>query len=461
MTMVVFVGPTLRPEEVTSAAPDAVCLPPVAQGDVYRAAQQGPNAIGIIDGYFSGAPSVWHKEILWALSEGIQVYGSASMGALRAAELHSFGMRGIGRIFEAYRDGELEDDDEVAVVHGPLETGFLAASEPMVNFRSTLERAETGGVISAATRSRLEAVAKSLFFPHRSWPAVLRAAVEDGAESDLINLEKWLPAGAVDQKREDALEMLAAMREADAAGSVRTADFRFERTHFWNDLVERSAIENPPSGSPPTDRIVDELRLQGPDAYAGARRNAFLRLLAEREASRRGLLVSDEAKRDASTELRKALGLFAQRQLEDWARRNDLDGRSYDRLVESEAQRQAIVGGDHGFLERYLLDELRVSGRYAELAARARAKAETLASDSEAHARNVPNTAELRAWYFESRLGRAIPDDIQSYAETLGYSTPAELDRALLQEFVYSRMAGSGDVSLEQTGDDPLRLRGH
>ena len=45
------------------------------------------------------------------------------MGALRAAELHAFGMRGVGRIFEAFRDGELEDDDEVAVVHGPAEPG--------------------------------------------------------------------------------------------------------------------------------------------------------------------------------------------------------------------------------------------------------------------------------------------------------------------------------------------------
>ena len=117
-------------------------MPPVAQGDVYRAALSRPRAIGIIDGYFSGAPSVWHKEILWAMSEGVPVFGAASMGALRAAELHEFGMRGIGRIFEAFRDGVLEDDDEVAVVHGPAEIGYLPASEAMVNIRATLALAE-------------------------------------------------------------------------------------------------------------------------------------------------------------------------------------------------------------------------------------------------------------------------------------------------------------------------------
>ena len=37
MTAIIFVGPTLRPEEI-AAAGDFVSLPPVAQGDIYRAA---------------------------------------------------------------------------------------------------------------------------------------------------------------------------------------------------------------------------------------------------------------------------------------------------------------------------------------------------------------------------------------------------------------------------------------
>jgi hypothetical protein len=70
-----------------------------------------------VDGYFERVPAVWHKEVLWAISQGIRVYGSASMGALRAAELSAFGMIGIGKIFEWYRDGVIERDDEVAVAH--------------------------------------------------------------------------------------------------------------------------------------------------------------------------------------------------------------------------------------------------------------------------------------------------------------------------------------------------------
>ena len=40
-----------------------------------------------------------------------------AQAATVAAELAAFGMQGVGAIFAAYRDGALEDDDEVAVVH--------------------------------------------------------------------------------------------------------------------------------------------------------------------------------------------------------------------------------------------------------------------------------------------------------------------------------------------------------
>ena len=60
MNAYVFVGPTLSGEQM-SAAGAVICLAPVAQGDVYRVARTHPRAIGIIDGYVDGVPSVWHK----------------------------------------------------------------------------------------------------------------------------------------------------------------------------------------------------------------------------------------------------------------------------------------------------------------------------------------------------------------------------------------------------------------
>ena len=103
------------------------------------------------------------------------MFGAASMGALRAAELDSFGMVGVGRIYEAYRSGVFEPfadelfdgDDEVAIVHGPAETGYVAASEAMVDIRATLVAATASGILSPALRDALVVLAKGLPYPER------------------------------------------------------------------------------------------------------------------------------------------------------------------------------------------------------------------------------------------------------------------------------------------------------
>lgn len=94
--ILVFLGPTLRLPDAQRTL-DAIYLQPVSQGDIILAAHAfRPKAMVLIDGLFEDRPAVRHKEILWALSQGIVMIGAASMGALRAAELHPFGMIGVG-----------------------------------------------------------------------------------------------------------------------------------------------------------------------------------------------------------------------------------------------------------------------------------------------------------------------------------------------------------------------------
>jgi hypothetical protein len=255
MTVYVFTGPTISAAEARRAL-DAVYLPPVAQGDVYRIALLRPRAIGIIDGYFECVPAVWHKEILWALTRGIHIYGSASMGALRAAELAPFGMRGVGDIYRAYRDGLLEDDDEVAVTHGPEDADFRTLSEAMVNIRRTLASAEADAVVGANTRAALERIAKDLFFPDRSYPLMLRLGAAHGLpERELDALRRWLPQGRINQKREDALAMLREMRrglaEEPPPGRV---SFTFEHTYHWDRAMKAAARGPRPRGREPEAR---------------------------------------------------------------------------------------------------------------------------------------------------------------------------------------------------------------
>jgi hypothetical protein len=453
MRACVFVGPTLRVAELP-AIPDLVALPPVAQGDVYRAALRRPRAIGIIDGYFEGVPSVWHKEILWAMAEGIHVFGSASMGALRAAELFDFGMQGEGLIFEAYRAGRLapyalpfEDDDEVAVIHGPPETGYVALSEAMVNIRASLAQAEREGVIDGATRDALAALAKGMFYHHRSYDRLLALAAEAPLPAPQIAaLRAWLPNGRIDQKRLDAQAMLAAMAALLAGDTApKQVDYELEWTEAWDDAMLAAAGSSIEGGKDAmwlsSARILDELRLD-PAAYPVARDRILLRLLARREAQRRHQPIDESLQRAALDRLRARHGLFRRTDLERWLEENDLDALRLEQLIADEACLDGLVAEAGVGLDDRLLDDLRLEGDYARLASRARAKQALLAAQGLDHARpeDVGVTpAALLVWYFEHRLNAPLPDDMDAASREQGFQGPDHFCRALLREWLYCR----------------------
>lgn len=238
----VFIGPTLG-VAAARAELDACFLPPAAAGDVCRLERLRPHAIGIVDGYAEYRPAVWHKEILWIMERGVHVFGSAALGALRAAELDVFGMRGVGAVYQAVKDGRLDRDDEVAVAHHGSDGEYRALSEAMVNIRATLESAEREQVISAATHDLLATTAQALFYRDRTWPALLDAGKASRADpAQLAALAEWLPAGRVSQQAADARAMLTEMREflATKPAPMRVA-WTTAPTTRW-DVARRYAV---------------------------------------------------------------------------------------------------------------------------------------------------------------------------------------------------------------------------
>jgi len=140
MTRYLFVGPSLPDAADLLAGDEITVLPPVSAGDLLRLGARPGDVVGIIDGYFHQTRAVRHKEILALLDAGVTVLGAASMGALRAAELDTFGMGGVGRIFRGYRQARLTADDEVALLRGPAEEGYRPSSgdaRPRAISRST------------------------------------------------------------------------------------------------------------------------------------------------------------------------------------------------------------------------------------------------------------------------------------------------------------------------------------
>jgi hypothetical protein len=210
MKTIVFVGPTLRAQEIPYEV-----RPPAGVGDVLRASRERVQRIAIIDGYFERMAAVWHKEILVALAKGIAVWGAASMGALRAAELAPFGMIGVGAIYQAFARGVLTRDDEVAVAHLPGEVGYRAISDALVNLRWGLAAAARKRVITARTRDALIQLAQLPFYRERSWARLLEDGRTAGLpRTQLAALAAWPKP---DQKAADArllLRRLAADRGA-------------------------------------------------------------------------------------------------------------------------------------------------------------------------------------------------------------------------------------------------------
>jgi hypothetical protein len=205
--IVVTAGPTISPAEISRELPSAEVRPPIAFGDAFGYGLTTGDRLLIIDGLFLHQPSVRHKELVGLLEDGVTVAGASSMGALRAAELHSFGMLGYGEIFDGYRDGRLEADDEVAMVHGSPQDGYPVFVDALVNIRATLAHAESIGLLSAADTVAMVAAARALPFTARHWTTLLSEA---GLSRELAPVLRDLRQ---DVKHRDAMLALRQLRE--------------------------------------------------------------------------------------------------------------------------------------------------------------------------------------------------------------------------------------------------------
>ncbi len=478
--VIVFLGPTLAVREARGVL-DADYRGPVSQGEVYRAVadpRAPPLALGIVDGYFARVPAVWHKEILWAIDQGVHVFGASSMGALRAAELHSFGMRGVGTIFEAFRDGVLEDDDEVTVSHGGPEMGFPSLSVAMVDIRATLlaaagDRGGRPGVLSDGEASRLIAIAKAMHYVDRRYPAVLRAAGEAGFDpSRLEALQGWLatPGNTIHQKRDDALALLRALATLCSGQSTTPAPRlpeRFEHTDAWVQVTATldrtlgaASVGEPRTARPSgLDRaleaaLIDELRLAG--LASASLDGALARSLADLSAERHEFEAGEGLLAEVANEFFLRRGQLTPEQIQTWLDTHELDTHTLLELLRGESKlrwAQTLYGPA---VHAKLIDQLRASGHYGPLLVRAREKVRVLeARGLEAGHEHELDPGALVAW-FARRLwvsgsglldpGLSETDALEPAvcARMLGFDDHDQLLRALTREHHFVTWLDSG-----------------
>jgi hypothetical protein len=323
----VFLGPSLPYAEARKIL-SADYFPPASRGDIYRIIASGVTTIVLIDGVFHSTRSVWQREILDALGDGIEVLGASSMGALRAAELHAFGMAGHGTIFEWYKNGLIEGDDEVALCHGPEELEFCALSEPLVNIRRTLQNAVDDLCLTDDQARQLLHYSKRAYYPERSYSHLLTCpALKSWPDRELI--KRYILTKAVDQKRHDAIGVLRCCARGQEAR--KTAAAKSEET--WSDTwrLERLRLTGFTSGSEIVlgSNVLSEAKK---DPILCARMQTVLstRAFVMDLARRKQLSIPDHLLEFYTRRWEKTLNIIPEA---DWLRANGLTCLCYRRLL--------------------------------------------------------------------------------------------------------------------------------
>jgi len=199
--IVIYTGLSICFDEAKSIL-DADYQPPIKRGDIDSLLNNRDDMeiIGIIDGVFHQSPAVSHKEILRALKDNITVVGGASMGALRACELYPYGMIGIGNIFEDYKNGTIESDDDVAVSLDP--TTYEQLSDSWINMKYNFNKAQKDNILSQEDVDNLLATSKDIYYPKRSFEYVIKKS--ELTEYKKTELTKYLDKNKFDIKHDDA-----------------------------------------------------------------------------------------------------------------------------------------------------------------------------------------------------------------------------------------------------------------
>ncbi|MDR0912642.1 MAG: TfuA-related McrA-glycine thioamidation protein [Methanobrevibacter sp.] len=207
MKIIIYTGPSITANEASDIL-EAEYRAPIKRGDILKAIEDKADIIGIIDGVFHQNPAVGHKEIMAAMDKRIKVIGASSMGALRASELDSLGMIGLGYVYEKYRDGEITSDDDVALTF--TSDDYTHLSEALVTIEYTLNNALKEGILKKEEKNELYTTAKSLFYPKRNYPLILeKSKIPKEVKKELKNFIKT----SVDIKKQDAIKLLNYIKE--------------------------------------------------------------------------------------------------------------------------------------------------------------------------------------------------------------------------------------------------------
>lgn len=428
--VLVFTGPSLDQETIREVLPEAIILPPARQGDVIsNLMEYEPTHVLLIEGTFHQSLSIWHKELAWSLLiPGVKgVYGAASMGALRAADLADYGMIGSGRIFDWYYEGVLSDESEVAAVYteGPNQT-LKSYTVPLVNVRGALLKAMEEQMMPPEEAEKIFADIKAIHWTERTERALAAFPL-------LLEVLK-----IHDQKKIDALELLYTFRDLkpvegyspfteEALSLLFSAQFERDRMVFVGKRpVKLQDLE-----------AFIMLHDQEYEEHSAAADNRILALLLG-DIYRIGVTVEEID--DEWRRFSVRMGLRSLAEHDQWMRDNHTNAKELARLMGDEVRlrklRRSLMtrSGPRRRTQR-LLDFLKLTKRY-QYWCNAAARHEELIANGGGEEQLYFGQTDVSLLLSEhaKRAGLTITLPLEDYVREAGFGTVRELMVALARD---------------------------
>jgi len=216
---VIFIGPTLSIDKAKEIL-DADYRPPAKKGDLLKLIPTAVKFVGLIDGYFLQDYPPTPIEVYNLLrKKDVLVFGSSSLGALRAVELKRFGMMGIGNIFKLFLKGIIDSDDEVAVTF----TGYREyQSDALIDIRYNLFLAQKKQIIDKNTKRNILRIAKKTYFPYRTYDDILEKSkkVFSLQKKQIEDFGEYISKHKVSLKEKDAITLLINIKNIIEVGTI-------------------------------------------------------------------------------------------------------------------------------------------------------------------------------------------------------------------------------------------------
>jgi hypothetical protein len=216
---VIFTGPTLSIDKAKEIL-DADYRPPAKKGDLLKLIPTAVKFVGLIDGYFLQDYPPTPIEVYNLLrKKDVMVFGSSSLGALRAVELKRFGMIGIGKIFNLFLKGVIDSDDEVAVTF----TGYKEyQSDALIDIRYNLFLAQKKQIIDKNTKRNILRIAKKTYFPYRTYDDILEKSkkVFSLQKKQIEDFGEYITKHKVSLKEKDAIRLLINIKNIIEVGTI-------------------------------------------------------------------------------------------------------------------------------------------------------------------------------------------------------------------------------------------------